>query len=131
MTDQPNSSQEATPAQVNAPNSSDAMVASRRRLLKLGAIAAPAVITLASGPAAAAASVTNCHVIVPQYLKLDQATGRYVAGDALDFVAQDTDGIVRGSELATPGAVPDSYVQYISNLSPGQGRSCLSSVLPS
>ncbi len=41
-------------------------VASRRHLLKLGAMAAPAVITLAPASARAAASVLNCRVPFPE-----------------------------------------------------------------
>lgn len=43
----------------------NADVASRRHLLKLGAMAAPAVITLAPASARAAASVLNCRVPFP------------------------------------------------------------------
>lgn len=96
---------------------------SRRRLLKLGAVAVPAAITLASGPAAAATSALNCRVAVPEYVKADGTPG-----DATNFAFQDADGIVTGAELQA-GTVPDAYVQYINNLSPGQGKSCLTSAL--
>lgn len=45
---------------------SNADVASRRHLLKLGAMAAPAVITLAPASARAAASVLHCYVPFPE-----------------------------------------------------------------
>lgn len=44
----------------------NADVASRRHLLKLGAMAAPAVITLAPASARAAASILNCRVPFPE-----------------------------------------------------------------
>ena len=105
------------------PVASQIPAASRRRLLKLGAIAVPAAITLASGPAAAAASALNCRVAVPNYIKADGTPG-----DATNFAFQDADGIVTGTELQA-GTVPDAYVQYINNLTPGQGKSCLTSAL--
>lgn len=71
-------------------------VASRRHLLKLGAMAAPAVITLAPASARAAASVLNCRVPFPQNVDSN--------GDACATPSSQATGLGNGNASATGNA---------------------------
>lgn len=139
------------PETVNEASSTrDKSSSSRRKLLKIGAIAAPAVLTLRPGYAWAA-SVSNCLISAP-YLAKDRTTGILtpLASSTAqlppnsDLVAttnaQSADGTVVsyfGGQVPSSAAnrAPADYITYFQTLlsTPGSslpGLSCLNSFFP-
>ncbi len=129
MTENSNTEQNATPA---------TGASSRRQLLKVGAIAAPAVLTLKPGHAWAASF--NCTVRVP-YIFQDTTTGAITpvlpidseppatpTGSVLVNPPRVTTGrFYIGNEIVT-GPVPDAHTRYLSTVQAGQGLTCLQSI---
>ncbi len=123
---------------------------SRRKLLKIGAIAAPAVLTLRPGYAWAA-SVSNCLIKAP-YLAKDRTTGALTAltssTDTLppntDLVATTNSQSADGTSVSffgaqvpstSPNRAPSDYITYFqsqlsSTGSSLPGLSCLNSFFP-
>ena len=124
---------------------------SRRRLLKIGAIAAPAVITLRPG-FAWAASVSNCLIKAPYLVKdnngvitaVPSDTGPFPTGtSASNLVATtnavSTDGVsvtYFGAQVpsASTNRAPADYISYfqtqLQTTSTLPGISCLNSLFP-
>jgi hypothetical protein len=117
----------------------DAAVASRRRVLKLGAIGAATVVTVQPSLAHAAVSVLNCQIPVPS------TSGNWIAADGT-LVPIGTPGAFPGTARALTGEevknalqtgyVPytqadasQAYLNYIRKLQYGQsGFTCFASV---
>jgi hypothetical protein len=124
--------------------------ASRRHLLKLGAIAAPAAMMLKSGHAWAAS--VFCQISVPLLgrdgnnawrpiigapatlpgttttIAPDVAPGSVITVVAIQ--APPTNGFYSGSQLSGGGlaTLPQAHIAYLSSLQQGQGLSCLVSI---
>lgn len=111
---------------------------SRRSLLKIGAVAAPAVLTLRPGHAWAASF--NCSVRIPYIIQnadgtiqpvlpIDSEPPRSVpAGQTIVPPPRVTTGrFYNGAELLA-GSLPDAHVRYLSTVTAGQGLTCLQSI---
>ena len=117
------------------------IVAGRRGVLMLGAVAASSVVTIRPALASTAASVLNCKIPIPD----PGHSGEYIAQDG-HLVAPGTEGAVRpaprpvtGEEakkmingMSPPGFDPSSrqaYVNYIRRLQQGtSGFTCYASL---
>jgi hypothetical protein len=112
--------------------------ASRRQLLKIGAIAAPAVLTLKPGHAWAASF--NCSVRVPYIfqntttgvitpvLPIDSEPGAPPAGTVLVNPPRVSTGrFYLGNEIVA-GPIPDAHTRYLSTVTTGNGLTCLQSI---
>jgi hypothetical protein len=132
MTENSNTEQTATPA------TGVTGASSRRQLLKVGAIAAPAVLTLKPGHAWAASF--NCTVRVPYIfqntttgaitpvLPIDSEPGPTPAGSVLVAPPRVTTGrFYIGNEIVA-GPIPDAHTRFLSTVSAGQGLTCLQSI---
>jgi hypothetical protein len=128
------SKQDETAAAANAANATP----SRRQLLKIGAIASPAVLTLRPGHAWAASF--NCSVRIPYIIQ--NADGTIVpilpidseppasvpAGQTIIAPPRPVSGrFYLGDEILAAG-LPDAHIRYLSTVSAGQGLTCLQSI---
>jgi hypothetical protein len=125
--------------QVTAADEVISAAPSRRQLLKIGAIAAPAVLTLKPGHAWAASF--NCSVRVPYIVQ--NADGTILPVSPIDaeppltvapgqtIVAPPriaTGRFYLGNEIVGGPALPDAHIRYLSTVSAGQGLTCLQSI---
>ncbi|CAN5290108.1 hypothetical protein BH09PSE3_BH09PSE3_22160 [soil metagenome] len=119
----------------------DSTVATRRSLLRLGAIGASAIVTIRPALAQSAASVLNCEIPVPD----PSRRGQYVAADG-SLVRAGTAGAfappgrpLKGEDVrkalagrSIPGVDPQAshaYTNYIRRLQHGQsGFTCYASL---
>jgi hypothetical protein len=113
---------------------------SRRQLLKIGAVAAPAALTLRPGHAWAASF--NCSVRIPYIfqntttgditpvLPIDSEPGPAPAGTVLVAPPRLNGGrFYLGNEiLATGTTIPDAHVRYLGTVTAGNGLTCLQSI---
>ncbi|WP_445192134.1 hypothetical protein ACT009_16495 [Sphingomonas sp. Tas61C01] len=108
-------------------------VATRRRVLQLGAVGAGAIVSIRPALAQTAGSVMNCQIAVPDAGR----AGRYIAADGTlvpsgtqgafapsprPFKAEEIKRALNGAQL--PGTTWESnraYVNYIRRLQRGQG----------
>lgn len=120
---------------------SQPVLAGRRGVLMLGAVAASSVVTIRPALASTAASVMNCKIPIPD----SGHSGQYIAQDG-HLVAPGTEGAMRpaprpvtGDEakkmingMSPPGFDPSSrqaYVNYIRRLQQGtSGFTCYASL---
>lgn len=119
---------------------------SRRSLLKLGAIAAPTVVSLRSAWAGqyggAATSLAMCQIPLDQECDKDGKLRNQHSNPNKEYFAPPTKGYYYGQELIeyqTSGTLPDSifsveqfdaHLNYIRNLKPGDsGFTCLTSLV--
>ncbi len=125
----------------NGASAQDAMVASRRRVLKLGAIGAAAVVTVQPAMAQAAASVLNCQIPVPDpsqshnYIAADGSivpagTPGAFPGPARAYTGEEVKAALNGVSLPHAGYDQSrAYMNYIRNLRGGQsGFTCFASI---
>lgn len=113
----------------------------RRRVLRLGAIGASAIVTIRPALARTAVSVMNCEIAVPDAGRAGNAIasdGRVVApgtqgafpGSGRPFKGEDVKAALNGRSL--PGTSPqqsDAYLNYIRRLQRGQsGFTCFASL---
>jgi hypothetical protein len=122
-------------------NTDEAKRASRRNMLKLGAVGAAAVVTVRPALAQTAGSILNCEIPVPDAARASQ----YVAADGTlvdpltpgsfpaayrPFKGEDVKNALRGGTL--PGTGYDqsqAYLNYIRKLQAGQsGFTCYASL---
>jgi hypothetical protein len=119
----------------------DAAVATRRRVLKLGAIGATAVITVRPAMAQAAVSVLNCQIPVPDpanahsYVAADGSlvpagTAGSFPGAGRAFTGEEVKLALNGGSLPhTNYSQSQAYMNYIRNLRGGQsGFTCFASI---
>ncbi len=123
--------------QVTARTDAADTVPSRRQLLKIGAVAAPAVLALKPGHAWAASF--NCSVPVPYIVQ--NADGTIVPvlpitaeppapGAGQTIIAPprvNTGRFYLGNEILA-GGLPDAHVRYLGTVTAGQGLTCLQSI---
>jgi hypothetical protein len=119
----------------------DSKIATRRAVLRLGAVGATAIVTIRPALAQTATSVLNCQIPVPdparsgQYVAADGSLVR--AGTAGAFAppgrplkGEDVKAALRGRSL--PGTDPEAsraYTNYIRRLQHGQsGFTCYASL---
>ncbi|MDB5713793.1 MAG: hypothetical protein JWO15_1190 [Sphingomonadales bacterium] len=119
----------------------DSKIATRRAILRLGAVGATAIVTIRPALAQTATSVLNCQIPVPdparsgQYVAADGSLVR--AGTAGAFAppgrplkGEDVKAALRGRSL--PGTDPEAsraYTNYIRRLQHGQsGFTCYASL---
>jgi hypothetical protein len=111
---------------------------SRRQLLKIGAVAAPAVLTLKPGHAWAASF--NCSVRIPYIIQ--NADGTIVP--VLPIDSEPPASVPAGQTIIAPPRVatgrfylgneilgtglPDAHIRYLTTVSAGQGLTCLQSI---
>lgn len=120
----------------------DRAIANRRRVLKLGAIGAVAVVTVRPALAQAAGSVLNCKIPVPDGANAGKniaADGRLVApttpgsfpGAGREYTGEQVKRALRGGQLpGTSYEQSDAYVRYIKRLQSGQsGFTCYASLV--
>jgi hypothetical protein len=109
---------------------------SRRKLLKLGALAAPAVVTLKPAMAQHHVSMAMCRIPIDTYVKAD---GRPTDRPGKGF-APPPDGYYLGEDLlryrdvGAPAGVDEeqfqAHLKYIRSLRPGDdGFTCLTSLI--
>lgn len=107
--------------------------ATRRALLKLGAVAVPAAVTVKPAFAAAAASAMMCTIPIPNNI---DSTGTVQPGPGPNTYAPPPHGSYTGEEVRTQQpnqfVTPqqfDAHLQYIRRLSRGTpGYTCFASV---
>jgi hypothetical protein len=119
----------------------DQRAATRRAVLRLGAVGATAIVTIRPALAQSAASVLNCSIPIPD----SAGRGKYVAADgslvragtagafappARPLKGEDVKAALRGRSL--PGVDPQAsraYTNYIRRLQHGQsGFTCYASL---
>lgn len=122
-------------------DSEDSKIATRRAVLRLGAVGATAIVTIRPALAQTATSVLNCEIPIPdparrgQYVAADGSLVR--AGTAGAFAppgrplkGEDVKAAMRGRTL--PGTDPEAsraYTNYIRRLQHGQsGFTCYASL---
>lgn len=106
----------------------------RRRFLKLGAAAGPAVLVVTSSPAFAAGSALNCQIPIPDsYVRtVSDGSGGFV-DETVTIADRPTSGFVTGEQAAWyDGQAEENstefYVHHV--LGPGDdGYSCMTSVM--
>jgi hypothetical protein len=125
---------------VAAPAETMVQVPSRRQLLKIGAIAAPAALTLRPGHAWAASF--NCSVRIPYIfqntttgditpvLPIDSEPGAVPPGTVLVNPPRVSSGrFYLGDEIvATGSTIPNAHVRYLGTVTAGNGLTCLQSI---
>ncbi len=126
--------------------------ASRRSLLKLGAVAAPAAMMLKSGHAWAAS--VNCQIQIPLLGRVTEVAGSPLpaaqwraisgapatlpgtttliapdaqAGSTATVDAVQTGQVLRGGDIQA-GSLNGAYLDYLTRVQQGQGLSCLVSI---
>lgn len=106
----------------------------RRRFLKLGVAAGPAVLVVTSSPAFAAGSALNCQIPIPESYTRTVADGSGGStNETVPIADRPASGIVTGEQAAwyDGNADEDStefYVRHV--MGPGDdGYSCMTSVM--
>lgn len=109
----------------------------RRRFLKLGAAAGPAVLLVTSSPAFAAGSALNCQIPVPgSYDRVATTGGKRFRKQKVETVAikdRPSSGFISGEQAAwydgqSEADTTEFYVHHV--MGPGDdGYSCMTSVM--
>lgn len=107
----------------------------RRRFLKLGAAAGPAVLVVTSSPAFAAGSALNCQIPIPDsYTRLETVGKSHVQKvETIEIEDRPSSGFITGEQAAWYDGHSDDdttefYVHHV--MGPGDdGYSCMTSVM--